>query len=52
MRKRLRNDKAVGNVIVFVTSGSQEEKWFASMTEEINVNFIYCKTVKELLSKL
>lgn len=52
MRMRLRNDHAVGNVIIFVTSGTQEEKWFASMTEELNVDFIYCKTVDELLKKM
>lgn len=49
---RLRQDKQIGNVIVYVTSGTQEEKWFDKMTEELNVPFIYCSNLSQLLSKL
>lgn len=49
---RLRQDKAIGNVIVYVTSGTQEEKWFDKMTEELNAPFIYCSNLKQLLDKL
>jgi len=49
---RLRNDKQVGNVIVFVTMGTQEEKWFESMTQELNVPFIYCSSIGQLISQL
>ena len=49
---RLRQDKAVGNVIVYVTSGTQEEKWFDKMTDELNAPFIYCSNLKQLLDKL
>lgn len=51
-KKRLRGDKSVGNVIIFVTTGTQEEKWFQSMTEDLKADFIYCKSVKDVLSKL
>jgi len=49
---RCRQDKQVGSIIIFVTSGTQEEVWFQSMTEEMKVDFIYCQSVNELLSKL
>jgi superfamily II DNA or RNA helicase len=49
---RLRQDQAVGNVIIFVTSGTQEEKWFESMTSELNVPFIYCQSIDQLLKQL
>lgn len=49
---RLRQDKEVGNVIVYVTSGTQEEKWFDKMTEELSAPFIYCSNLKQLLDKL
>lgn len=51
-KKRLRQDKAIGSVIVFVTSGSQEEKWFTKMTEELSEPFIYCTSIKQLIDKL
>ena len=49
---RLRMDKNVGNVIVYVTANSQEEKWFDTMVQDMNVNFIYCTSIPQLLSKL
>lgn len=49
---RLRQDKQVGNVIIYVTSGTQEEKWFDKMTEDLNAPFIYCSNLKQLLDKL
>jgi len=51
-KKRLRQDKQVGNVIIHLTAGTQEEKWFESMTEELNAPFIYCSNLKQLLDKL
>lgn len=44
--------KDLGNVIVFVTNGTQEESWFKSMTEGMNVPFIYCSSVEHLLKQL
>lgn len=49
---RLRTDMPNGNVVVYVTSGSQEEKWFSKMTEELNEPFIYCTSIKQLIDKL
>jgi superfamily II DNA or RNA helicase len=49
---RLRADKAVGNVIIYCTSGSQEEKWLNKMIEDISEPFIYCTSVSHVLSKL
>ena len=49
---RCRMDKAIGNVIIFCTSGTQEEKWFESMTEDLNVSFIYCTNYKQIIDKL
>ena len=44
--------KDLGNVIIFVTSGTQEESWFKSMTEGMNVPFIYCNSVDHLLKQI
>lgn len=44
--------KDLGNVIIFVTSGTQEESWFKSMTEGMNVPFIYCSSVEHLIKQL
>jgi hypothetical protein len=44
--------KDLGNVIIFVTNGTQEESWFKSMTEGMNVPFIYCSSVEHLLKQL
>jgi len=49
---RLRTDKSVGNVIIYCTSGTQEEKWMDKMIEDINEPFIYCTTIKQLIDKL
>ncbi len=48
----LRENKKVANIIIFLTIGSQEEKWFDSMTAELNQPFIYCKSVDELLKQI
>ena len=44
--------KDVGNIIIFVTDGTQEQSWFKSMTEGMNVPFIYCSSVEHLLKQL
>ena len=44
--------KDLGNVIIFVTNGTQEESWFKSMTEGMNVPFIYCNSVEHLIKQL
>ena len=49
---RIRQDKQVGNVIIYCTSGTQEEKWMDKMIEDINEPFIYCTSISQLLSKL
>jgi late competence protein required for DNA uptake (superfamily II DNA/RNA helicase) len=49
---RIRQDKHVGNVIIYCTSGSQEEKWLNKMIEDINEPFIYCTSISQLISKL
>lgn len=45
---RLRKDSSVGNVIIIMTKSTQEESWFRSMTEELNVNFTYCPDIESL----
>ena len=49
---RIRQDKQVGNVIIYCTSGTQEEKWMSKMIEDINEPFIYCTSISQLISKL
>lgn len=49
---RLRSDMPEGNVIIYKTQGTQEEKWFDKMIEGLNEPFIYCSTIKQLLDKL
>lgn len=49
---RCRTDMPEGNIIIFKTQGTQEEKWFESMIEGLNVSFIYCSNLKQLLDKL
>lgn len=51
-KKRLRQDKQVGNVIIHLTGNTQEEKWFDSMVQDMNVSFIYCTSIAQLIAKL
>jgi len=48
----LRDNPEVANVIVFVTSATQEEKWFEQMTQELTEPFTYCPNLKTLLQQL
>lgn len=49
---RLRGDKNIGNVIIHLTGNTQEEKWFDSMVQDMNVSFIYCTSIAQLIAKL
>jgi hypothetical protein len=43
--------KDLGSIIVFVTTGTQEESWFESMTENMtDVTFRYCPSVEHFLN--
>jgi len=49
---RLRNNGLIGRVFVFVTFGTQEQKWFEKMfTNMDNLNTIDCYSVEECLKK-
>lgn len=41
-----------GNIIMLCTSGTVEEKWLQSATESLNVDWIYCNSVDQLLKRL
>ena len=50
---RMRNDGTLGNVYIFVTMGTQEEKWFETMFEDANsLNLIYYNDITECLKKI
>lgn len=49
---RQRKGEDIGNIIILITENTQEQIWFKSMTEQINADFIYCSTLKELVQKL
>ena len=50
---RLRKDgNRIGTVIIPVTVGTQEEKWFTKMTEGVNIRMTPCLNVKDLVSRL
>jgi superfamily II DNA or RNA helicase len=50
---RMRNDGTLGNVYIFVTLATQEEKWFESMFEDASsLNLIYYNNVDECLKKI
>lgn len=49
---RQRKGEDVGNIIILITENTQEQAWFKSMTEQINADFIYCSTLKDLVQKL
>lgn len=50
MRNELNNTE--GNVFIFCTIGTVEEKWFNKMIENINLNIVYCKDVNDVLNKI
>jgi superfamily II DNA or RNA helicase len=41
-----------GNVFIFCTIGTVEEKWFNKMIENINLNITYCKDVNDCINKI
>ena len=41
-----------GNVFIFCTIGTVEEKWFNKMLENINLNITYCQNVDDVIKKL
>lgn len=49
-----RNRKAdgIGYIVVFVVSGTQEEKWIQSATEGLKSDFIYCPDINSFLRKI
>jgi superfamily II DNA or RNA helicase len=50
---RLRKDgDKIGNVFIFVTKGTQEEKWFNLMFQDDTFNIIYCVNVEDCLLKM
>lgn len=50
---RMRNDGTLGNVYVFLTEDTQEEKWFQTMFEETDsLNMIYHNSVDECIKKI
>jgi superfamily II DNA or RNA helicase len=50
---RLRKDgNRIGTVIIPVTVGTQEEKWFTKMTEGVNIRMTPCLNVTDLVSRL
>jgi superfamily II DNA or RNA helicase len=50
---RLRNDGTLGDVYIFLTMNTQEEKWFQAMFEDADsLNMIYYNNVKECLKAI
>jgi len=49
---RLRVKDKEGNVFIFCTIGTVEEKWFNKMIENINLNITYCKDVNDCINKI
>ena len=52
MLGRLRQSSNLGYVIMFITSNTQEEKWFQSATENLKSEWIYCSSVDQLINRL
>lgn len=48
---RLRLNGKVGHVFTFVTETSQEQNWFNTMTENLNIRIIYCSDVSDAVTK-
>lgn len=50
---RLRENGQVGQVFIFVTMNTQEEKWYKAMFEGITgLNFIHCENIEDCINKL
>lgn len=50
---RMRNDGTLGNVYVFMTLNTQEEKWFQTMFEDADsLNMIYYNNVDDCVKKI
>jgi len=49
---RLRKAEDQGIVILLLTSNTQEEIWFKNATEGLLVDWIYCRSVDEIISKI
>lgn len=50
---RLRQNGEVGQIFIFVTQNTQEEKWYKSMFEGMEqLNFIPCESVEDCINKL
>ena len=49
----MRNSGDAGNVFIFMTTGTQEEKWCNMILENLtSINPIYCSSVDQCISKL
>ena len=49
----MRNDGTLGNVYVFMTLNTQEEKWFQAMFEDADsLNMIYHNNVAECIKQI
>ena len=49
---RLRQNGEVGRVFIFITFGTQEQKWFDGMWEDISITKIPCRSVEDCVSKI
>ncbi len=46
---RLRNKEGFGNVVIFVTKGTQEEQWLAKIKESVDLEFKTYKSLTEFI---
>jgi len=50
---RMRNDGTLGNVYIFMTMGTQEEKWFDNMFKDTDsLNMIYYNNINDCIKKI
>jgi ERCC4-related helicase len=50
---RLRQNGQIGRIFVFVTTNTQEEKWYKAMFEGMEMlNFIVCEGLDDCLTKM
>ena len=50
---RLRQNGEVGQIFIFVTQNTQEEKWYKSMFDGMEqLNFINCENIQDCINKL
>lgn len=50
---RLRQNNKIGRIFIFVTKGTQEEKWYKKMFEGMdNLNFINCVGIDDCINKI